>query len=239
MTLLAEETNGIERQLVRQAMVRGESAEFVYTAFRNGGNIDDLSDRIDLSTASAFWRMKLNANDTAIEVAKSSATAAEILINPSQGPADKTRGQYSVFLIPFDTVGPPLLPVGNHVFDTWIVHPTLGSHAVVQLGSMQLVREITELTVTPGPPVTGTAAPQSTQEQSFSHTWSTTGLTDTVTIPFPMFNPAYSVAASLEDSAVFALFKFPSASKTATTFLAVASGSIPAGDTIDFIVRDR
>ncbi|KKM69735.1 hypothetical protein LCGC14_1447760 [marine sediment metagenome] len=224
-------------------MVRGETFTMRLTAFVNGGDIDDLSDRIDLTGSVAHWRQKLNAVDSAVEIAKSSALATEILLLP-QGVGVATRGQFDVFLIPFDTANTPL-PVGTHVFDSWIVHPTLGDHAVVRLGTMVLLREITNLAVVIPPPTPGTPFPQSSQARTFLHTWSATGTSDTVTIPggaTAMFDATYVVKGDIEDIPVggsFAGIWFPSAGRTQSSFTVQAQGPLLIGTTIGFKVTDR
>jgi len=236
---VAQEVSGVESLPLSFAMVRGETFTMRLTAFINGGDIDDLSDRIDLSVAGTFahWRMKNNAVDAAVEISKISSLPAEILILP-QGVGVATRGQYDALILPADTAFAPL-PVGLHVFDSWIDHPTFGEHAVVRGGEMLLIREITALAVTPPPIVVGTPFPQSTQARSFRHTWTATGTSNTATIPGPMFDTGYVVSYGIEDSTVFAMLKFPSAGRTVTSFPILASGPIPIGTTIGFDVVDR
>lgn len=147
-----EEVNGIDGaggfpddlvsvSIVRHAITRGEHVDLRYTVFRKGGAVDNLSDRIDLTDATAHWSAKLNASDTEAEISKSSAVVTEAVIL-AQGISDPTRGQYDVFIVPEDTAE---LPIGKHAFDTWIVLASAKQHAVITLGEIVIRREVTVL----------------------------------------------------------------------------------------------
>jgi len=83
---------------------------------------------------------------------------------------------------------------------------------------------------------------QSDQERSFVHTWSATGDSDVVPIPdIGMVDNIYVVTPIIEniptggDAAVFSI---PSATRTPTQFVLLASGSLLAGTTIMIFLRD-
>lgn len=92
------------------------------------------------------------------------------------------------------------------------------------------------------PPVVGQPAPQSEQERSFTHTWSTTGQTDLVTFAAGMFDAGYVVAARIRSVPAGGpvVAQLLSLSETVGDFVLDAGddGFLLAGTTIDVIVRD-
>jgi hypothetical protein len=232
-------------------MTRGEHIDLRYTAFRKGGDPDLLEDRINLSGAVAYWRMKKDAQDSAVEVAKESSFPIQAMILP-QGVLDATRGQYDVFLVPSDTAAPGTpLPHGKHTFDTWVELASGRRHAVVTLGELVIRREVTDLTVVIPPPIVGTPAPQTSQERSFQHTWSATGVSDPVAIPGgpgAMFDAGYVVSALISHIPVGGVPRILQADDTGRTVDSFTlraydgagiAAALTIGTIIDIIVRDR
>lgn len=124
-------------------IVRGETAELRFTAFRAGGDPDELLDRIDLTGFEARFAMKENAVDSAYEIRKNStANPADVIIDTQSG---ATLGQYSVFLRPTDTNdGATPLPLGSHVFDSWVDDGT-DRFTVAKLQPLRMIREVDDL----------------------------------------------------------------------------------------------
>jgi hypothetical protein len=131
----------------RFQMTRGETLDMEFTAFVSGGDPDDLADRISLTGAALRFAMKLNAADTAYEVRINDVSdPTQVLLSGAQGPADPTRGQYRVILLPADTNdGVTPLPLGNHVFDTWVTLAGGEVHTVISLGEIGIGREVDDL----------------------------------------------------------------------------------------------
>ncbi len=140
MTELAalEPSVSAERQRKDFAFRRGEDVTIRFTAFQAGGDIEDLSQRFDLTGATIEFKQKLNAVDTAAEITKTVGSGITIL---TQTVGAATRGQFDLLLDKADTAS---LPVGRHVYDVRFNIAGTGNETI-SFGVMSLLKEISAL----------------------------------------------------------------------------------------------
>ena len=114
-------------------IVRGTSQTYRITV------ADEASNEINLTGATAHFRIKLTINASTPELSLSSAVPADVLILTQSG---STLGQFDVFLDPTDTAS---LPIGKHVYDAWVVLASGERHAVIEPALFYIERGVTEL----------------------------------------------------------------------------------------------
>lgn len=113
--------------------IRGTSKTYRVTV------VDDDGERVDLTGATAHFRVKLTIDDVSAVITKISTTPAQITILTQSG---TTLGQYDVFIVPGDT---SMLAPATYVYDSFVVLASGKRYCVLEPAEFVIERAVTEL----------------------------------------------------------------------------------------------
>jgi len=149
------------------------------------------------------------------------------------------EGQYNVKFVEADTA--PLSTTAIYWFDSWAATSDGFEEPVIDTGRFFVDKSQTHISEGPAPSLPTYPASQTERLQSFQWVVTSTGTSHTVTIPTAMVNSTYiaTVTPNTIAGATFPICVCPESGRTTTTFPMSTSISITAGDTLDFLVRDR